>query len=714
MNTWDSLSRQVKDKSTGAVKSTDTRPVRDVYAQGMMAPQYSALTFPVAAGAHCIYEGELYAAKQAIAASEAWTAAHWDKVQLGAEVAKVGASVTDLKSHLEELLEITAKGFDKTEVTPPLGFAEAMVVASGGISASPNYDARYWTPVNGHKYLSVDYSLLLTNTAIAIGFFNAESASASTIVGYIKSTVADKIYPIPSDAEYIALTVPTGETHKIEFYDNDVLEHISDINEEINEICTFESNGQMINPDTTNVLNGYLADQNSTDTKYNSGSIFRSIYVPIEQNTYYTIQDYVDGNNTKFYRTLGLFTAVPTSGAIGKRMYNTRPVYTFYSGEYSYVVIYIYNSSSDTLTFKEKLEKIKLEKGATATEGFVYGEGKRIVDESNLSNKLKSKVNGAFGFASPYFDFDDSIATGEGLSLTVPNCKKGTLLSFSANISGSFGSIKVGQGNAATNETGYIVVDETNLYVYYYGNSEQLVATKAHGLTIADYIEITIETLSETFNKAKFTISSGGASYSYTDMYLGCSVNAYATSINGTFINCVLTYFCTDWYKKMWLFGDSYFDHWVQYACEKGYVNFLCDGYSGRTSQPAYDSFKKNLAKGTPQYAVWCIGMNNGDNVSSINSTWLTVVSKFIQDCEANGITPILCTIPNVSTVNNNYKNAWIRNSGYRYIELAKMVGSDISTSWYSGLLSNDGVHPSTAGDKMIAMFMVTQLPEMK
>ena len=99
MNTWDSLSRQVKDKSTGAIKNTDTRPVRDVYAQGMMAPQYSALTFPVAAGAHCIYEGELYAAKQAIAASEAWTAAHWDKVQLGAEVAEVGADVADLKSH---------------------------------------------------------------------------------------------------------------------------------------------------------------------------------------------------------------------------------------------------------------------------------------------------------------------------------------------------------------------------------------------------------------------------------------------------------------------------------------------------------------------------------------------------------------------------------------------------------------------------------------
>ncbi len=67
----------------------------------------------------------------------------------------------------------------------------------------------------------------------------------------------------------------------------------------------------------------------------------------------------------------------------------------------------------------------------------------------------------------------------------------------------------------------------------------------------------------------------------------------------------------------------------------------------------------------------------------------------------------------NVATVDNTYKNAYIRSSGCRYVDLAKAVGSDISTSWFAGLLSNDGVHPSTEGDKMIADFMISQVPEM-
>lgn len=94
MNTWDSLSRQIKDKDTGEVISNDTRPIRDVYAQAMMAPQYADLTFPVPVGQHCIYEGKLYVAAQGIQTSEVWTAAHWTEVKLGAELA-------NLKSHFD-------------------------------------------------------------------------------------------------------------------------------------------------------------------------------------------------------------------------------------------------------------------------------------------------------------------------------------------------------------------------------------------------------------------------------------------------------------------------------------------------------------------------------------------------------------------------------------------------------------------------------------
>jgi len=106
MNTWDSLSRQIKDKDTGEVISNDTRPIRDVYAQAMMAPQYNDLTFPVPAGQHCIYEGKLYVAAQGIQTSEVWTAAHWTEVKLGAELA-------NLKSQTDAMSTATATDVGK-------------------------------------------------------------------------------------------------------------------------------------------------------------------------------------------------------------------------------------------------------------------------------------------------------------------------------------------------------------------------------------------------------------------------------------------------------------------------------------------------------------------------------------------------------------------------------------------------------------------------
>ena len=108
------------------------------------------------------------------------------------------------------------------------------------------------------------------------------------------------------------------------------------------------------------------------------------------------------------------------------------------------------------------------------------------------------------------------------------------------------------------------------------------------------------------------------------------------------------------------------------------------------------------------------MGMNNGDSPTTINENWLSAYNTLVKICTNNNINLILCTIPNTPSVNNSYKNAFIRNSGFSYIDLAEAVGSDISTSWYSGLLSTDNVHPSTTGDMMIAKFMCTQLPEIK
>lgn len=74
--------------SINSVTLSGNKSLSDIGAVGeeIIAPDYAELTYPVAEGAYCIHEGALYKAKQAIQTSEAWTAAHWEEVQVGGEL----------------------------------------------------------------------------------------------------------------------------------------------------------------------------------------------------------------------------------------------------------------------------------------------------------------------------------------------------------------------------------------------------------------------------------------------------------------------------------------------------------------------------------------------------------------------------------------------------------------------------------------------------
>ena len=64
-----------------------------------IAPDYSDLTFPVAAGKACIHEGTRYVANQAIQSSETWTAAHWDEESVEEALS---AQKTEINSKADE------------------------------------------------------------------------------------------------------------------------------------------------------------------------------------------------------------------------------------------------------------------------------------------------------------------------------------------------------------------------------------------------------------------------------------------------------------------------------------------------------------------------------------------------------------------------------------------------------------------------------------
>ena len=511
----------------------------------------------------------------------------------------------------------------------------------------------------------------------------------------------------------LSLGIPkgdTGEVSQAEF--DEVADDVSALKEDLNQITVEKSDErQLYDNSDSHIINCY-----SNGLKFLSSNSHRILYIPCEPNTEYTISA-----DSSIWTAYGVYQSESEPVANGDAMSfssassaitvteNGRKYITNTTeANAHYLAVFYYNANSSPDTEANIRATIMIAKGGNRTEYIPYGKLLYI-----RKDRLPSDVSIDIVYDRCITGKDATMETGDVIEFDSPNIKKNNLLTFSANIS-NFGSLKIGQGRNALNQTAYIVIDATTVKVYRYTTQPVEWISLNHGLTIQDYIEVGIEVSNTEIGWAKLTIYSNGAVYTYARMaWLGCGDVAYAEAISGSYTNCVLKHYCADYDKEFWLFGDSYFDHWVTHALADGYNNFLCDGWSGRKAEQALPSLEILLEHGKPKNIVWCLGMNNGDSGSAVNANWKSAYDTLIALCKSENINLILCTIPNTPTVSNTYKNAIIRSSGYQYIDLAKAVGSDTSTAWYTGLLSSDNVHPSVTGDKMIAKFMETAIPQM-
>lgn len=315
-----------------------------------------------------------------------------------------------------------------------------------------------------------------------------------------------------------------------------------------------------------------------------------------------------------------------------------------------------------------------------------------------------------------------NIASGGNLQLTSPknNLRKGERIVFEGNIS-SFESIRIGLSFSTdvgtdSNQINTFRIDTAN--ISYYARSTSTPVTVAHGLTIANNIQIIWEMSAEA--SVKLTLISNGNMFAhvFTNFARQAIGNPFVLSVGSVLSDCKLTWTCADIDKDIWMFGDSYFmysnQRWTYYLHQYGYdQNCLLDGYSGMGGTNGRVSFNNLLQYGTPKIAVWCLGMNDtSDSDSAPATNWVSARDYFLQYCTNNGITPVFGTIPTVPTINHEQKNAWIRSSGYRYIDFAKAVGASASGVWYGDMLSSDGVHPSESGAKALFAQVLIDLPE--
>jgi hypothetical protein len=265
-------------------------------------------------------------------------------------------------------------------------------------------------------------------------------------------------------------------------------------------------------------------------------------------------------------------------------------------------------------------------------------------------------------------------------------------------------------------ETNYIEVDDTNIIVK---NSYATALSESHNLTITNDFALIVEFID---GNIKVTIESNGSIFAktYTWYQTGSTVTYPSVLSTGSvFTSAVLNKVYPSAKRTVWYFGDSYIsmgdvNRWTYYAHEYGYdKNILLNGASGGNTATVPLALNTLAKFGKPKFAVLATGMNDGSDTESAPSTiWSTYKAQFMEECEKNGIEPIFCTIPSVPTVNNEQKNAWVRSSGYRYIDFAKAVGANASGVWYSGMLSSDGVHPSESGAKALFTQVLIDLPE--
>lgn len=279
----------------------------------------------------------------------------------------------------------------------------------------------------------------------------------------------------------------------------------------------------------------------------------------------------------------------------------------------------------------------------------------------------------------------------------------------------TFNGLTLGHGNGVP-YGGYVKITPTH-FEYYLGTEANPRLSEEHNLTISDYISVRID--AKTSIKADFTIYTNGGVYTKANQVWDARFGRLFVNSNGTNVltGCKFAYMCRGWAEKVHLYGDSYFgvynDKWTNYLTVNNWNKCNVNAYPGRASAEALRVAKNVLNHSKPGMIVWCLGMNDGDDGGAIDATWKACVDELMTICEENGIVLVLATIPNVPSVDNTAKNAYVRASGYRYIDFASAVGASSDTTWFNGMLSSDNVHPSVQG--AIALFnqAISDVPEL-
>lgn len=311
------------------------------------------------------------------------------------------------------------------------------------------------------------------------------------------------------------------------------------------------------------------------------------------------------------------------------------------------------------------------------------------------------------------------------ISINAPSLNDGNILSFNAFHSkqdnsiaawcrfSSFSGLCVGHGFDAPWSSAHVDVYPDHIEVCNEPDTMYMNSVWRHDLKISEYLSVVISV--QRGNTAFVTIATATGVYkSPLFPFWGCHTLCYMKPLGGCVEDARLSFFDADKKKDIWLFGDSYMDLYPKYMIQNGYGNFALDAFSGRNSEMALASLEHALTHWkAPRYIIWAMGMNDPEPDGKLSADWLSAVNSLLQICEEHDVVPILCTIPNVVIRNNNRKNQYVLKSGCRMCDLASAVQKPGEDAWFEGMLGADEVHPTEQGAYLLAMKMISEIPEL-
>lgn len=692
----------------------------DKYKVAQVADEYSSSS-TYAVGDIVNHLGTTYRCTTTITTAENWTVGHWTPV-------KIANEVTDLKSAIDEIIEQSPNMFDGVFTD-----GEQVATSSGAFVAGTSFSRSNHIPINsGNIYFGIN-----ADTTQAIGahycVYNTGKTKKTagniadlptTVVGsgnnslkYAVLTASEDGYfafdvytEYKTPGRYVSQTLPAQyepflENPKVKpeciIVDGslsvpglpadaektgEIEQSVETLEDALYELKTTETTDAIA---TTWTANAYMNDtgvvQSNTSYKY-------SAKIQVEPG------DLLSRNGGETFRYVCAFsgnTAISSAGAS-----SAVTEYTVPDGIDSIVVSVAQSTDSLFLTHYT------------------------VVKSLASDEKIATIRGGYLSTAS-----SDTMLSGSGLYLGRNSIIRNKKYIFKANVTGSGWSVLVAHGTIDTSfdsdiySEGYIITPES-IIPWSSGNNGTGGSTGtplAHGITISSRLCVVVSVNAMQIPTVMVMSESGVFSHTYETAFLGRKGNIYAKAMSGSFANTSLVFTCADIEKSVWLFGDSYVsmvsNRYPYWLAENSVDNCLINSYPGEGSVNGLKDLKAVLTYGTPRYLIWALGMNDHDSSDAVNANWLSCVAKVINLCEERGITLILATIPNVANAsyNNVYKNIWVEQSGYRYVDFNEAIGAadEPGATWPDEWLSSDNVHPTEMGARVLAMQAIVDVPEL-